>query len=127
MDLPRALELQLEDYGLSLVQRLLDLLLRRPVEVTRVLGPLQKATLLDPTLKLLAREEDVILTIYFAGTRLSCCGRHGISQLRHRLKRSLYQRRLSCSGGTGDDDQPSSQPRALIKRSLCPCVSPTRV
>src|SRR5829696_1358887 len=127
LDLPRTLELQLENHGLSLVQKLLDLPLRRPIEVTRVFGPLQKAALLDPTLELRAGEEDVVSTIHFAGTRLPCRGRNRISQLRHGLKRSLYQRRLSCSGGTGDDDQPSSHPRALIKRSLCPCVSPTRV
>ena len=63
LHLPRALELYLQDHGLPFFQELLDLLLGRPIEVTRVLGPLQESALLDPTLELLAREEDVVSAV----------------------------------------------------------------
>src|SRR5215203_1130589 len=124
---PRALQLDLKDHGLSSIQKLIDLLLRRPVEVTRVLGPFQEAALFNPALELVPGEEDVVFAVHFAGTGISRGRRDGVGKLGDRLERGPDQGRLSCSGGPGDDDQSSSHPKALIKRSHCPCVSPTRV
>jgi hypothetical protein len=47
------LKLYLQDDGAAVLQELLNLLFNGAIEVTRVLGPLEEAALLNPLLELL--------------------------------------------------------------------------
>ena len=70
----------------------------------------------------------MIPALHLAGARLAGRGRSYERELGDRFEGVPYKGVLAGSGGPGDDDQASSShPRALIKRSRWPWVSPTRV
>src|SRR5919112_1812040 len=127
LDLPRPLKLDPEYDGATDLQQLFHAVLRGTIEITRVLRPLEEAVLLDPALELLTGEEDVVNALHLALSRFAGRGRGYERQLWDRLERGPDQGVLTRPGGPRDDDQPSSQPSALIKRSRWPWVSPTRV
>src|SRR5918998_675101 len=83
--LPRSLELYLQDHGPPLVQELLHLRLGRPVEVTRVFGPLKELFLLYPAFELLPGEEEVVPAVDLPLSRGAGRRRDGVSELRHHL------------------------------------------
>src|SRR3712207_153979 len=127
LDLPSPLELDPEYDGAAAVKELLHALLRCTVEVARVLSPFEQAILLCPPLELFAGEKDVVPTVHLALARFPGRGGGNERELRYGSERGLDQGVLAGPRGPGDDDQFSSQPRTLIKRSRWPWVRPTRV